>query len=287
MINIALCFENDTELSFLHMELSRCFDLRGIDYNIYCYHNTAELRRGIRRKCPDLFFYDIMGEYGLIRMAALSIKEMNPKLVSVIYQNRNYIKPPNDILLEPLYTIPNKSRKQLWTYAFLAYEATLDKENAFSYYKRPSYLHAPYDSIKYFVSEGRRTRIVSTEGEHNNAFYKKLNEECDVRFPYPNEQDWEWCAGDYIYTNDYIEFYKFYATVIDDWQKHLLINMIVQGIEDFMEQTEDEGYIDMLWSKVKEILINDKHRDTIVYWSCIGQELEDCWLISSNMRELL
>ena len=63
----------------------------------------------------------------------------------------------------------------------------------------------------------------------------KLNEECGERFPYPNEQDWEWCAGDYIYTNDYIEFYKFYATVIDDWQKHLLINMIVQGIEDFME----------------------------------------------------
>lgn len=86
-------------------------------------------------------------------------------------------------------------------------------------------------------------------------FYKKLNEECDVRFPYPNEQDWEWCAGDYIYTNDYIEFYKFYATVIDDWQKHLLINMIVQGIEDFMEQSEDEAYIDMLWSKVKEILV--------------------------------
>lgn len=54
-----------------------------------------------------------------------------------------------------------------------------------------------------------------------------------------------------------------------------------------MEQSEDEGYIDMLWSKVKEILIGDNHRDTIVYWSCIGQELEDCWLISSKMRELL
>ncbi len=36
-----------------------------------------------------------------------------------------------------------------------------------------------------------------------------------------------------------------------------------------------------------EILIGDNHRDTIVYWSCIGQELEDCWLISSKMRELL
>ncbi len=57
-------------------------------------------------------------------------------------------------------------------------------------------------------------------------------------------------------------------------QKHLLINMIVQGIEDFLEQSEDEGYIDMLWSKVKEILIGDNHRDTIVYWSCIGQNLK-------------
>jgi len=57
--------------------------------------------------------------------------------------------------------------------------------------------------------------------------------------------------------------------------------MIVQGIEDFMEQSEDEGYIDMFWSKVKKILIGDNHRDMIVYWSCIGQELEDCWLILS------
>ena len=176
MINIALCFENDLELSYINMELGKCFDLRGIDYNIYCYHNTAELRHGIQRKFPDLFFFDIMGEYGLMRMAALSLKEINPRLVSIIFQDRNYIKPPNDFLLEPLYTIPNKSRKQLWTYALLAYEAALDKENAFSYYKRPSYLHAPYDSIKYFVSEGRRTRIVCADRTHNNAFYKKLND---------------------------------------------------------------------------------------------------------------
>ena len=176
MINIALCFENDMELSFLQMELGRCFDLRGIDFNIYCYHNTAELKRGIQRRFPDLFFFDMMGEYGLIRMAALSLKEMNPKLVCVVFQDRNYLKPPNDFLLEPLYTIPGKSKKQLWTYALLAYEATLDKENAFSYYKRPTYLHAPYDSIKYFVSEGRRTRIVCTDQMHNNAFYKKLSD---------------------------------------------------------------------------------------------------------------
>ncbi len=176
MVNIALCFENDLELSFMDMELGRCFDRRGIDYNIYCYHNTAELRRGIRRRLPDLFFYDIMGEYGLVRMAALSLKEINPRLVSVVFYNRNYIQPPNDALLEPLFIIPSRSTKQLWTYALLAYEATLDKENMFSYYKRPAYFHAPYDSIKYFVSEGRRTRIVCANERHNNSFYQKLND---------------------------------------------------------------------------------------------------------------
>ena len=63
--------------------------------------------------------------------------------------------------------------------------------------------------------------------------------------------------------------------------------MIAQGMEDVMEQSKNEAYIDMLWYKVKEILTDDKHRDTIIYWSCIGQELEDCWLISSKMTELL
>ncbi len=176
MINIALCFENNMELSYMQMELSRCFDLRGIDYNLNCYHTAAELKHGIQRRFPDLFFYDIMGEYGLVRMAALSLKEINPRLVSVVFHNRHYIKPPNDTFLEPLYIIPNKSTKQLWTYALLAYEATLDKENVFSYYRRPSYLYAPYDNIKYFVSEGRRTRIVCENEKHNNSFYKKLND---------------------------------------------------------------------------------------------------------------
>ena len=54
-----------------------------------------------------------------------------------------------------------------------------------------------------------------------------------------------------------------------------------------MNCTQDKEYIDMLWTKAKEILISDKHRNAIVYWSCIGQEIEDCWLISSRIRELL
>lgn len=176
MINIGICFENDAELYFMNTELCKCFDRHGIEYNIYCYHSASELRRGIQRKCPDLLFYDITGEYGFIRLAALSLKELNPKLVSVVFKNKDYAEPIDDILLEPLYTIPGKSRKQLWTYALLAYEAAFDKESTFSYYKRPAYIHVPFDSIKYFVSEGRRTRIVCTDAERSNVFYKKLRD---------------------------------------------------------------------------------------------------------------
>lgn len=176
MINIGICFENDAELHFLYAELCRCFDTRGIDYNIYCCHNTAELRHCIQRRCFDLFFYDIMGEYGLIRTAALTLKRLNPNLVSVIFHDHNYSQPLDDMLLEPIYTIPNRNTKQLWTYAFLAYEASFRKENTFSYYRRPSYIHIPIETIKYFSSEGRCTHILCTDSNHDNIFYKKLGE---------------------------------------------------------------------------------------------------------------
>jgi len=176
MINIGICFERDAELRFLHAELCSCFDSRGIDYNIYCCHNTTELRRCVQHKSFDLFFYDIMGEYGLIRAAALALKKLNPNLVSVVFHNRHYASSVDDLLLEPLYIIPNKNIKQLRAYTFLAYEASLHKENIFSYYRRPSYFHIPIETIQYFSSEGRCTQIFCTDSKQANRFYKKLDE---------------------------------------------------------------------------------------------------------------
>lgn len=176
MITIGICFESDAELRFLHAELCRCFDTRGIDYNLYCCHNTAELRRCIQHGCFDLFFYDITGECGRIRMAALALKRLNPNLVSVVFHDQNYSHPIDDILLDPIYTIPNKTIKQLRIYAFLAYEASFHQEDTFSYYKRPCYMHIPIETIQYFSSEGRCTRINCTDSRQNDSFYKKLNE---------------------------------------------------------------------------------------------------------------
>lgn len=176
MTNIGICFENDAELRFLHAELCRCFDTRGIDYNIYCCHNTTELRRCVQHRCFDLFFYDMMGEYGLVRTAALALKKRNPNLVSVVFHNHDYVQPVDDMLLEPIYTIPNRNTKQLWAYAFLAYEASFHKESTFSYYKRPSYVHIPIETIRYFSSEGRCTHVHCSDSRQDNRFYKKLDE---------------------------------------------------------------------------------------------------------------
>ena len=117
--------------------------------------------------------------------------------------------------------------------------------------------------------------------------YKILNKECDVRLPYPQEQDWEFCAGDYKRTMDYIMFYNKHSSNISDFEKDLLINMIIQGIEDYLYYSEGKENIEYLWNDTKRILIKDKHKRTIIYWSCIGEDLVDCWYITPKMRELL
>ncbi|WP_019680571.1 hypothetical protein [Ruminococcus flavefaciens] len=118
-------------------------------------------------------------------------------------------------------------------------------------------------------------------------FYEKINEECGVRLPFSNEQDWEICAGDPNHTSGYIAFYNKYSDDMDIWQKYLAANLIVQGIEDLMEQNEDQNVIDALWSETQKILLKDNHRHTIFSWSCVEQEPEDSWLITPRMRELL
>lgn len=116
----------------------------------------------------------------------------------------------------------------------------------------------------------------------------KLHEECDVRKPEDWDQDWEFCAGDYRRTEDYIKFYKKYSKEMKSGKcsdKEQLSNMIIQGIEDLL--TDDIEYADKLWSEFRQILIKDELYRNIVYWSCIGEPIENCWKITSRMRELL
>ena len=174
MLNIAFCFQIDTELFYIEGEINKFFERRGLSVATYCCRNADELLKLANNTLPDMLFYNPEDEGGRTRRAALAIKKHHKNMVSVVTASNGYTLSDNDSLLEPLYLVPNKSRKQLWLYAGLAYEAVMNDEEVFEYYRRPSYIKLPVGEIKYFASDARRTHIISEEG--TDAFYKKLDD---------------------------------------------------------------------------------------------------------------
>lgn len=173
MINFAFCYEHKNVLEFVKNEVVKCLNQKGIIVAVKCYHSAYELQRCIQCNCPDILFYDIEAEDGLMRQIVMEAKRINKKLVSVTTHGHDYCPPVEDILLEPLYVLPDKSRRHLWAYTTLAYERLLDDEDSFTYYVRPCYVHIPVNAIHYFASEGRRTHMVSSG--RRDMFYKKLD----------------------------------------------------------------------------------------------------------------
>lgn len=174
MMNIALCFSSDTDLLYLKNELDQCFGRRGVSVHICCCHSAQALIRHASRTLPDILFFDTVSGQDAVRRAALHIKKLQPNMVSVAAVSARSASFPEAALLEPLYLMPNISRKQLWTYAALAYEAAVNDEDSFTYYRRPEYIRMPVHGIRYFASEGRRTHVITDEG--SDAFYKKLDD---------------------------------------------------------------------------------------------------------------
>ena len=119
------------------------------------------------------------------------------------------------------------------------------------------------------------------------TFYDSLRAECGIRPPEPNEQDLEICAVIYQRTGDCIAFYERHADELSAFQKDQLITMIVQGIEEHLTYAGDIQESLRLWGLAKDIIIRDNHRRTVVYWSCIGEALAECWYVTPYMRELL
>ncbi len=147
------------------------------------------------------------------------------------------------------------------------------------------------ERIQNIVDNSPEADFYYTGGAIMFELVRKLNEECGVREPEDWDQDWEFCAGDYTRTEDYIKFYKKYSEEMDSSGKYsdkrLLSDMIIQGIEDLLRFTDDTEYAERLWKEFRQILIDDELYDNIVYWSCIGQPIENCWKITSRMRDLL
>lgn len=173
MIKFAFCYEHDDTLNFVKNEVLSCLRQREVEIDAVCCHNACELAQRIRSNCPDILFCDSAQYDAPLRSVIMNVKRANHKLVCVSTGGAAGRPHAEDVLLEPLYIMPDLNRRHLWSYAALAYEKVLDQPDSFTYYVRPSYIRVPVHEIRYFASEGRRTHIVCAE--YRDTFYQKLD----------------------------------------------------------------------------------------------------------------
>jgi len=95
-------------------------------------------------------------------------------------------------------------------------------------------------------------------------------------------QDWSYTVGK---ASDIGKYISHYNLTLDEDKKFVLMEIIIQATEDQTDKANFQKY----WEKIKVLLETDFsiHEYTIFYWSCFdNQNLENCWRISENMREL-
>lgn len=175
MIKIALCLEEEEYSTHIIREMQKSFSQKGVMITIVNCHNADELiSKTGDNFCPDILLYNINGEHGRIRKAALSLKRRNRNLISIITERTDYINFKDNLLLQPIYTLPSRSREQLWSYLCKTYHLLLSDADTFTYYHRPEYATVTLNEVLYFTSEGRRVNLITKDG--TDSFYHKLDE---------------------------------------------------------------------------------------------------------------
>lgn len=96
-------------------------------------------------------------------------------------------------------------------------------------------------------------------------------------------QDWEIEVAQMVQLQSYIEYYQKENLNLNE--KATLMRIILVAYDDFCTMNLQE---DVYGEVIKRILIQDysSHEETIRYWLCIGQDLEDCFAITAFIRKI-
>ena len=174
MIKIALCINQTKERNSILQEITESFEQHNIPHDILVCSDSDDLMDKTRDTfCPDILLFDMHGENGRLRQAALALKQKNHKLISVVTEKTDYIQFEDNLLLQPIYSLQCRS-SQLWSYLTRTYQLLISDTSSFTYYHRPEYATVMLDDILYFNSEGRKIHMVTTNG--CDSFYYKLDE---------------------------------------------------------------------------------------------------------------
>ena len=110
---------------------------------------------------------------------------------------------------------------------------------------------------------------------------KKLTKELKLGDNY--SQDWEYEVTDPDRLDEFIRHY--HCGQLSDVEKFTLMLLILASYDDWL-CVRHHG-VDY-WEDIKKILIQDEalHRNTVKYWSCEGNNIEDCFSITPLIRSL-
>lgn len=63
------------------------------------------------------------------------------------------------------------------------------------------------------------------------------------------------------------------------------MSLIISSYDDYLSEGH---YQESIWENIKKHLVRDMdlHRKTIIYWSKVEEELDDCFYITPYMRQI-
>ncbi|MBP3610798.1 MAG: hypothetical protein J6J42_10755 [Lachnospiraceae bacterium] len=96
-------------------------------------------------------------------------------------------------------------------------------------------------------------------------------------------QDWEYEVANVERLQDYIEYYQ--KEDRNSNEKVALMRIMLEAYNDYVIMNPNEI---MYWNTIKQLLEQDFciHSETIKYWSCEEEELENCFAITAFVRTI-
>lgn len=96
-------------------------------------------------------------------------------------------------------------------------------------------------------------------------------------------QDWEIEVVNSDYLSEYIEYYN--SQSLNYNEKSTLMRIILEAFNQYyIVNIKDDQY----WSLIEKNIITDYyiHKDTVQYWCCDGEELDDSFAITYLVRNI-
>ena len=112
---------------------------------------------------------------------------------------------------------------------------------------------------------------------------RKLTKDLKLKGATQYTQDWECEVADVNQLSKYIDYYKKKQLTLNE--KTTLMRIILESYNDYIGMNHQE---DRYGEGIKAILENDYiiHEETIKFWSCENEDLEDCYAITLFIRSI-